>query len=66
MCSPLTPNMCSSFPTRAALFSNSIGAYAMCCAGLVNLVAKELGHQALDVLQSREWFSEDPKIEIRL
>jgi DNA-binding MurR/RpiR family transcriptional regulator len=41
-----------------------MGAYVIFCEGLLNLVARQLGDQALDALERREGFIAQLDIEI--
>lgn len=54
--SPLVTHADEAFliPHQSSFISNSIGAYIVFCEGLLNLVATELGEQAINALQQRE------------
>ena len=65
--SPLVAHAGHAFfiPHESSYISNSIAAYVVFCEGLVNLVAKELGGEALSALERQERFIEQLNIEIR-
>ncbi|ADJ64990.1 MurR/RpiR family transcriptional regulator [Herbaspirillum seropedicae] len=50
-------------PHESSFFSNSIGAYVVFSEGLMNLVARDLGSEALSALERREGFITDLRIE---
>ncbi|MBP6563082.1 MAG: MurR/RpiR family transcriptional regulator [Neisseriaceae bacterium] len=54
--SPLVAHAAEAFliPHQSSFISNSIGTYIVFCEGLLNLVATELGDQAIHTLQQRE------------
>lgn len=64
--SPLAANAHSAFfiPHQSSFISNSMGAYIVFCESLINLVAKELGPQALAALERQEQFIEQLHVEI--
>jgi DNA-binding MurR/RpiR family transcriptional regulator len=64
--SPLVPPARHAFfiPHESSFISNSMGAYVIFCEGLLNLVARQLGDQALDALERREGFIAQLDIEI--
>jgi DNA-binding MurR/RpiR family transcriptional regulator len=64
--SPLVPPARHAFfiPHGSSFFSNSMGAYIVFCEGLLNLVATQLGKEALRSLERRERFITDLGIEI--
>lgn len=64
--SPLVPPARHSFfiPHESSFISNSIGAYIVFCEGLLNLVAKELGNEALEALERRERFITGLQVEV--
>jgi DNA-binding MurR/RpiR family transcriptional regulator len=63
--SPLVPPARHAFfiPHESSFISNSMGAYVVFCEGLLNLVARELGDQALRALERREGFISQLDIE---
>jgi DNA-binding MurR/RpiR family transcriptional regulator len=63
--SPLVPPARHAFfiPHGSSFFSNSMGAYIVFCEGLLNLVTRELGDQALKALKRREGFITELQIE---
>ena len=54
--SPLVAHAADAFliPHQSSFISNSIGTYIVFCEGLLNLVATELGDEAIHTLQQRE------------
>ena len=66
LASPLAASATHAFfvPHAGSFFSNSMGAYIVFCEGLLNLVAKELGHKAAEALAERERMIADMKIEM--
>jgi DNA-binding MurR/RpiR family transcriptional regulator len=64
--SPLVPPSTHTFfvPHASSFFSNSMGAYIVFCEGLLNLVARELGDDAIDALANREKLIATMQIEI--
>jgi len=64
--SPLVPPARHSFfiPHESSFISNSMGAYVVFCEGLLNLVARELGDDALRALARREGFIGQLNIEM--
>jgi DNA-binding MurR/RpiR family transcriptional regulator len=52
-------------PHASSFFSNSMGAYIVFCEGLLNLVAREMGDEALSALASRDRLFVDLKVEVR-
>ncbi|MFF2323961.1 MurR/RpiR family transcriptional regulator [Agrobacterium sp. NPDC058088] len=50
-------------PHNSSFFSNSMGAYIVFCEGLLNLVAHELGEQAMQTLEQREKLISTMRIE---
>lgn len=64
--SPLVASAQSVFflPHDSSFISNSMAAYIVLCEGLVNLVAQELGAQALQSLERQEQFIEQLHIEL--
>ncbi|GIK97496.1 MAG: hypothetical protein BroJett029_17050 [Alphaproteobacteria bacterium] len=51
-------------PHASSFFSNSMGAYIVFCEGLLNLVARKLGRDALAALARREELIADMRIEM--
>jgi DNA-binding MurR/RpiR family transcriptional regulator len=51
-------------PHASSFFSNSMGAYIVFCEGLLNLVARRLGEQALEALSHREKLIAEMRIEL--
>jgi len=64
--SPLVPPATHAFfvPHASSFFSNSMGAYIVFCEGLLNLVARKLGREALAALARREQLIADMRIEM--
>ncbi len=64
--SPLVPPARHAFfiPHESSFISNSMGAYLVFCECLLNLVARELGDEALQALERREGFITQLGIEI--
>lgn len=64
--SPLVPPAQHAFfiPHESSFISNSMGAYVVFCEGLLNLVAREMGDQALAALERREGFISQLDIEV--
>lgn len=52
-------------PHASSFFSNSMGAYIVFCEGLLNLVARTLGDDAMAALARREKLIADMQIEMR-
>jgi DNA-binding MurR/RpiR family transcriptional regulator len=52
-------------PHASSFFSNSMGAYIVFCEGLLSLVAREMGDEALAALASRDQLFEDLQVELR-
>lgn len=50
-------------PYQSSYISNSIGAYIVMCEGIINTVAKQIGHKAVQSLQRHEKFIEALDIE---
>lgn len=63
--SPLVPPATHAFfiPHESSFISNSMGAYVVFCEGLLNLVARDLGDQALNAVHRREGFIAQLNIE---
>lgn len=63
--SPLVPPAKHAFfiPHESSFISNSMAAYIVFCEGLLNLVARELGDEALHALERREGFIRQLDIE---
>lgn len=64
--SPLVPPARHAFfiPHDSSFISNSMGAYLVFCECLLNLVARELGDNALQALERREGFISQLNIEV--
>lgn len=64
--SPLVPPSRHAFfiPHASSYFSNSLGAYIVFCEGLLNLVARALGADAMSALARREDLIAEMKVEI--